>query len=152
MTMTLEILGAAQEVTGSCHLITFNDHKVLLDCGMIQGSKEDALRNYEPFEFTPSSIDAVILSHAHIDHSGRLPQLVRAGFNGPIYTHKATAELCAIMLKDAAKLQLRDTERLNKKRLRNNLTPIQPLFYEEDVVQAIKQFVPLNYNMKKTIL
>ncbi len=152
MTMTLEILGAAQEVTGSCHLITFNNHRVLLDCGLVQGSKEDAMRNYEPFDFIPSSIDAVVLSHAHIDHSGRIPQLVRAGFSGPIYTHKASAQLCAIMLKDAAKMQLRDTERVNKKRLRNKLPPIQPLFYQEDVEQAIKQFVPLQYNMKKTIL
>ncbi|HEY5715894.1 MAG TPA: MBL fold metallo-hydrolase [Psychromonas sp.] len=152
MTMTLQFLGAAQEVTGSCYLLTLDGHKILLDCGLIQGSKNDAKRNYEPFSFNPSSIDAVVLSHAHIDHSGRIPQLVRSGFSGPIYTHKASAELCAIMLKDAAMLQLRDTERLNKKRLRNKLTSIEPLFYTEDVEQAIKQFAPLPYGKKTTIL
>lgn len=152
MTMTLQFFGAAQEVTGSCHLLTLNGYKVLLDCGLIQGSKTDAMRNYAHFDFKPSSIDAVVLSHAHIDHSGRLPQLVRAGFSGPIYTQKASAELCAIMLKDAAMLQLRDSERLNKKRLRNKLPPIEPPFYAEDVEQTVKQFVPLSYGKKTTIL
>ncbi|GAD03372.1 MBL fold metallo-hydrolase RNA specificity domain-containing protein [Agarivorans albus] len=152
MTMTLQFLGAAEEVTGSCHLLTVNDKQVLLDCGLIQGSKADAMRNYQAFRFEPSQIDAVILSHAHIDHSGRIPQLVKSGFKGPIYTHKASAELCAIMLKDAAMLQQRDTERLNKKRLKKGLEPLQALFDEQDVEQTIQQFKPLNYGESIQVL
>ncbi|WP_221075189.1 MBL fold metallo-hydrolase RNA specificity domain-containing protein [Agarivorans aestuarii] len=152
MTMTLQFLGAAEEVTGSCHLLTLNDKRVLLDCGLIQGSKADAMRNYQAFSFDPSQIDAVILSHAHIDHSGRIPQLVKSGFTGPIYTHKASAELCAIMLKDAAMLQQRDTERLNKKRLKRGLEPLQALFDEQDVEQTVQQFIPLNYGESVQVL
>ncbi|MEE1674662.1 MBL fold metallo-hydrolase [Agarivorans aestuarii] len=152
MTMTLQFLGAAEEVTGSCHLLTLNDKQVLLDCGLIQGSKADAMRNYQAFSFDPSQIDAVILSHAHIDHSGRIPQLVKSGFTGPIYTHKASAELCAIMLKDAAMLQQRDTERLNKKRLKKGLEPLQALFDEQDVEQTVQQFIPLNYGESVQVL
>jgi metallo-beta-lactamase family protein len=152
MSMTLQFLGATQEVTGSCHLLSINGHNILLDCGLIQGSKRDALRNYEAFDFDPSSIDAVVLSHAHIDHSGRLPLLVKSGFSGPIYTHKATTELCEIMLKDAAMLQRRDTERINKKRIRNKLTIIKPLFDEDDVEKAVKLFVPLPYGKKIKVL
>lgn len=145
MSMTLKFLGATQEVTGSCHLLEVNDRYVLLDCGLIQGRKADEERNAEPFKFDPAAIDAVILSHAHIDHSGRLPLLSRCGFNGPVYTHKATAELCRIMLKDAAMLQQRDADRVNKKRRRNDLEPVEPLFTEEDVDKVMEQFVTLDY-------
>jgi len=146
MTISLQFFGATEEVTGSCHLLNLGDKQVLLDCGLIQGSKSDAMRNFDPFPFEPSQIDAVILSHAHIDHSGRLPQLVKSGFGGPIYTHKASAELCEIMLKDAAMLQKRDVERLNKKRIKQQLPPLEPLFDEQDVLRTVKQFVPLNYD------
>ena len=115
--MQLQFYGAAGEVTGSCHILQVRQQQFLIDCGLIQGGKADELRNHEPFSFDPLAISAVVLSHAHIDHSGRLPLLVKAGYIGPIFTHKATAELCAIMLKDAAMLQVRDTERTNKKRL-----------------------------------
>ncbi|MGY5451536.1 MBL fold metallo-hydrolase RNA specificity domain-containing protein [Agarivorans sp. MS3-6] len=152
MTMTLQFLGATEEVTGSCHLLSINGKNVLLDCGLIQGSKADALRNHQAFSFDPNNIDAVILSHAHIDHSGRIPQLVKSGFNGPIYTHKASAELCAIMLKDAAMLQQRDTERQNKKRIKNNLPELEILFDEDDVAQTVKQFYPLSYGQKVEVL
>ncbi|WP_432464003.1 MULTISPECIES: MBL fold metallo-hydrolase RNA specificity domain-containing protein [unclassified Agarivorans] len=151
MDMTLTFLGATEEVTGSCHLLTINDRQILLDCGLIQGSKTDALRNHQDFDFDPSRIDAVILSHAHIDHSGRIPQLVKSGFSGPIYTHKASAELSEIMLKDAAMLQQRDTERVNKKRLKNNLPTIDILYDERDVEQAIKQFLPITYGQRVSI-
>lgn len=143
--MTLQFLGATQEVTGSCHLLEVDGRQLLLDCGLIQGGKADQLRNHEPFLFDPKTIEAVVLSHAHIDHSGRLPLLVKSGFSGPIFTHKATAELCAIMLKDAAMLQRRDAERLNKKRAKQEVEPIEPLFIEEDVDRAIAQFVLLDY-------
>lgn len=152
MQMTLQFLGAAREVTGSCHLVTVAGQHLLLDCGLIQGGKADELRNHEPFVFDPQAIAAVVLSHAHIDHSGRLPLLVKAGFDGPIYTHKATAELCAIMLKDAAMLQVRDTERTNKKRAKHDLAPLEPLFTVEDAEQAITQFVPLEYGQVTRVI
>jgi metallo-beta-lactamase family protein len=145
MQMTLRFLGATQEVTGSCHLITVNQQSILLDCGLIQGGKADEQRNHDPFDFRPELLSAVVLSHAHIDHSGRLPLLAKQGFTGPIYTHKASAELCAIMLKDAAMLQERDTERQNKKRVKNDLTPLEPLFTQDDVDQVLTQFVALEY-------
>lgn len=100
MTMEIQFLGAAGEVTGSCHLLQVGNHRLLLDCGLIQGGRKDEARNREPFSFDPKSIDAVILSHAHIDHSGRIPLLVKSGFDGPVYTHKATADLCCILLDD----------------------------------------------------
>lgn len=152
MQMTLQFLGATEEVTGSCHLLTVAGKQMLLDCGLIQGGKADELRNHEPFSFDPLAISAVVLSHAHIDHSGRLPLLVKAGYTGPIFTHKATAELCAIMLKDAAMLQVRDTERTNKKRAKHELDPLEPLFTVEDAEQAITQFVSLEYGQVTRVI
>lgn len=148
MSMSLQFWGATQEVTGSCHLLRVNGESLLLDCGLIQGGRQDELRNHEAFPFAPESLTAVVLSHAHIDHSGRLPLLVKQGFSGPIYTHKATMELCAIMLKDAAMLQQRDAERQNRKRAKQDLEPIEPLFTEEDVELALTRFIPLDYGTK----
>jgi len=108
--MELEFFGAAGEVTGSCHILRVNGKQFLLDCGLIQGSREQEARNRDPFPFDPAEIDAVVLSHAHIDHSGRLPLLVKSGFVGPIHTHNATKDLCAILLEDSASLQERDAE------------------------------------------
>ncbi len=133
MVMTLQFLGATEEVTGSCHLLTLHQQQLLLDCGLIQGGKTDVARNREPFEFEASEIFCVVLSHAHIDHSGRLPALVKQGFDGPIYTHQATAELCEILLRDAAMLQQRDADRVNKRRDKQQLPPLEPLFTEADV-------------------
>ena len=114
--LNIQCLGAAGEVTGTCHLIRVGEHRILLDCGMFQGNKKDEARNRSAFPFDPAEIDAVILSHAHIDHSGRIPLLVKHGFRGPVYTHKATRELCQIMLKDSAFLNERDAEWENRKR------------------------------------
>ena len=102
--MDMQFLGAAREVTGSCFLVRCGDRRLLIDCGLIQGAPEDEARNRQPFPFNPRDLDAVILTHAHLDHSGRLPLLVKAGFRGPVYTHRATGDLCRIMLKDAAVL------------------------------------------------
>ncbi|MCH1925623.1 MBL fold metallo-hydrolase [Shewanella sp. C32] len=146
MAMTLQFLGATEEVTGSCHLLSVNQQQLLLDCGLIQGGKTDIARNRAPFEFEPSEIFCVVLSHAHIDHSGRLPALVQQGFDGPIYTHQATAELCEILLRDAAMLQQRDTERVNKRRDKQQLPPLEPLFTEADVEQVLSHFIPLEYD------
>lgn len=146
MVMTLQFLGATEEVTGSCHLLTLHQQQLLLDCGLIQGGKTDVARNREPFEFEASEIFCVVLSHAHIDHSGRLPALVKQGFDGPIYTHQATAELCEILLRDAAMLQQRDAERVNKRRDKQQLPPLEPLFTEADVEQVLSHFIPLEYD------
>ena len=152
MTMQIEFLGAAGEVTGSCHLIQVGEHQILLDCGLIQGQRADEERNREPFPFDPKSIDAVVLSHAHIDHSGRLPVLMKAGFKGPIYTHHASQDLCRIMLKDSAFLNEKETEWENRKRRRKGLKEIEPLYTEDDVHATIKQFRGLAYRQQERIL
>ena len=126
--MHIEFHGAAGEVTGSCYLIGVNGERLLLDCGMIQGRAEDEARNRQPFPFDPASIDAVILSHAHIDHSGRIPLLVKSGFSGPVYTHRATRDLCRIMLKDSAYLSERDAHWENRKRERKHLPLVDALY------------------------
>src|SRR5687768_9216070 len=114
--MQVHFHGAAGEVTGSMHLIEAGGKRVLLDCGMIQGSREAEARNTDPFPFDPAALDALAISHAHIDHIGRVPLLVKRGFKGPIYAQQATAELMPIMLLDSASLAESDAERANRKR------------------------------------
>src|SRR5678816_4652944 len=109
--MQLEFFGAAGEVTGSCHILRAGGRQLLLDCGMIQGGADATARNRRAFPFEASGIDAVVLSHAHIDHCGRLPLLVKRGFRGPIHTNKACADLVPILLRDSANLAMRDAER-----------------------------------------
>ena len=152
MAISIQFYGAAGEVTGSCHLVTVGAHRLLLDCGMIQGSHKDEARNREPFPFDPVRIDAVILSHAHIDHSGRLPMLVKRGFRGPIYTHRATRDLSRVMLKDAGFLAEKDAEWDNRKRERKGLDPVEPLFTVDDAKFALRQFKGLVYGNKQQIL
>jgi metallo-beta-lactamase family protein len=152
MAIELQVLGAAGEVTGSCHLVTVGDKKILLDCGLIQGRPQDEQRNKSPFPFDPKTIDAVVLSHAHIDHSGRLPMLVKAGFNGPIYTHRASRDLCRIMLKDSAFLNEKDIEWENRKRLRKGLKPVEALYTVADARLAMTRFKGLVYDKKVRIL
>ena len=152
MAIDVQILGAAEEVTGSCHLVTVGDRRLLLDCGLIQGRRSDEARNKQAFPFDPKSIDAVVLSHAHVDHSGRLPLLVKAGFSGPIYTHRASRDLCRIMLKDSAFLNEKDVEWENRKRLRKGLQPIEALYTIEDANTAISLFKGLVYAKKIRIL
>ena len=149
--MHVQFHGAAGEVTGSCHLVTVGEQKILLDCGMIQGRHADEARNTEPFPFDPSSIDAVVLSHSHIDHSGRIPYLVKCGFSGPVYTHKASRDLCRIMLKDSAHLNEKETEWENKKRQRKGLKLIEPLYSVQDTQLAMRQFKGIEYGQKKNI-
>lgn len=152
MAISIQFLGAAGEVTGSCHLLTVGDQRVLLDCGLIQGSRKDEARNHAPFPFNPESIDAVVLSHAHIDHSGRLPLLVKSGFRGTVYTHAASRDLCRVMLKDAGFLSERDAEWENRKRERKGLKPVEPLFTVADAKHAMRQFKGLVYAEKQRIL
>ena len=152
MTISVQFFGAAGEVTGSCHLVTVDDQRVLLDCGLIQGGRKDEARNRDPFPFNPESIDAVVLSHAHIDHSGRLPLLVKSGFRGTIYTHRACRDLCHVMLKDAGYLSEKDAEWENRKRERKGLPPIEPLFTVEDAKLALRHFKGLVYTDKQQLL
>jgi metallo-beta-lactamase family protein len=152
MSIKVQIFGAAEEVTGSCHLVTVGNKRILLDCGLIQGRRKDEERNKDPFPFDPQSIDAVVLSHAHIDHSGRLPMLVKAGFSGPIYTHRASRDLCRIMLKDSAFLNEKDIEWENRKRLRKGLKPVDALYTVEDARLAMSRFKGLVYQKKVRIL
>src|SRR6188474_2597666 len=112
--MLLEFFGAAGEVTGSCHILRVAGRQLLLDCGMIQGGADAPARNRLPFPFDAAAIDAVVLSHAHVDHCGRLPLLVKRGFRGPIYTNAACADLVPILLEDSAGLAIRDADRANR--------------------------------------
>lgn len=150
--MEIEFLGAARTVTGSCYLIRNGRQRLLVDCGMIQGDARDEAQNREPFPFDPTQIDAVILTHAHLDHSGRLPLLVRSGFKGPIYTHRATRDLCRIMLRDAAYLNEKDAEWDNRKRQRKHLPPVQPLYDQQDALRAVRRIRALDYDREQDIL
>ncbi len=150
--MYIEFLGATHEVTGSCYLIKVADHKILVECGLIQGSRKDEMQNDDPFPFDAKEIDAVILTHAHLDHSGRLPLLFKRGYKGPVYTHAATRDLCRIMLEDAGYLNEREAYWVNKKRQRKGLELIKPLYSQSEALAAHKNFRPLEYEKGKEIL
>lgn len=129
--------GAARTVTGSMHLVETNGLRILLDCGLYQGRRQEAAERNRVFPFDPGAIDAVVLSHAHIDHSGNLPGLVKAGFRGPIHATPATADLCAVMLPDSARIQEKDAEFLRRKKRQ----AVEPLYTAEDAAAALRQFV-----------
>jgi metallo-beta-lactamase family protein len=150
--MHLHFLGAAGEVTGSCHLLEVNGRRLLLDCGLIQGTRAEEARNRLPLPFAPGEVDAVVLSHAHIDHSGRIPLLVIRGFRGPVYTHPATRDLCRIMLRDAGYLNEREAEWENRKRERKGLAPVEPLYDTREAQQALRRFRPLAYDEEREVL
>ena len=137
MSVSIEFWGAARTVTGSMHLLHVGNKQILLDCGMYQGHRDEAFQRNSTFPFDPRTIDAVVLSHAHIDHSGNLPGLVHHGFTGKIFCTAATASLCAVMLKDSAYIQQKDTEFVNKRHKKKGLPPVQPLYAQEDVDATI---------------
>jgi len=143
--MRISFYGAARTVTGSQHLIDVNGHRLLLDCGLFQGKRSEAYDRNQHFPFDPRSIDAVILSHAHIDHSGNLPNLVKSGFSGPIYATSPTATLGEIMLMDSAHIQEADAEYVNKKRFRRGEPPVGPLYTQKDAAEAIDLYYPVKY-------
>lgn len=143
--MRITFLGAARQVTGSCHLLEIGDKKVLIDCGLMQGSGEDEAANAKPFAFDPAEIDAVILSHAHIDHSGRLPLLTKRGFRGPIFAHRATVDLADILLRDSAYIQEKDAELESLKRRRRGDAPVEPLYTVGDAENCLGQFRGIAY-------
>lgn len=145
--MKIQFLGATNEVTGSKHLITTDDGlKILLDCGMYQGKglETDSLNRSLGFE--PREIDYLILSHAHIDHSGLIPYIVKNGFTGMIICTHATRDLCAIMLSDAGRIQERDTHTFNKKRIAQKLPEVEPIYTLKDAEESLKYFVSISYN------
>jgi len=149
--LKLTIYGAAEEVTGSCYLIECGTQKVLLECGLFQGGHEQERRNWDDFPFAITEIDAVVLSHAHIDHSGRVPLLVKRGYSGPIYAHHACKALCDIMLQDSAYLNKKDAEWENKRR-KNTEELVEPLYDVDDALSAIELFEGTDYNTIEEIL
>jgi len=149
--MQVEFHGAAGEVTGSIHLVVAAGKRILLDCGMMQGSQEAEARNADPFPFEASQIDALVISHAHIDHIGRVPLLVKRGFAGPIFIQQAGADLLPVMLLDSASLAESDAERANRK-LRPGDAQVVPLYAREDVEQAMRRVQALPYGEQHEIL
>jgi metallo-beta-lactamase family protein len=148
----LTFYGATGQVTGSCYLLETRSHRILLDCGLFQGSKETEKQNTADFPFDPASIDAVVLSHAHLDHCGRLPKLVKDGFKGAVFLTEASFPLLELMLMDAVHLQLRDTEWENKRRQRAGKKLLEPLYELEDVEALLKLRQPIAYSQEKEIL
>ena len=144
--MKIKFCGASMDVTGSCHLITTDAHKILLDCGQFQGGKAMEALNYEPFPFDAEEIECVLLSHAHIDHCGRLPLLVKRGFKGQIYCTDATADLLQVMLKDSAHIHEKDAEWQTRKNARTGKPPVEPLYTMKDAENALKMVKPVLYD------
>ena len=149
--MKIHFLGAARVVTGSNILLETENKKILLDCGMFQGSRQLNRLNYQPFRFNPEEIDLLILSHAHIDHSGRIPSLIKAGFKGKIYCTTATYDLCSIMLPDSGYVQETENEWENRKRKRAGKPLRDPLYTADEAKDSLSAFSPVLYNQRITI-
>ncbi len=146
----LHFLGAAQTVTGSRFLLDTGSARVLVDCGMFQGRRALRRRNWEPFPVDPAGIDAVVISHAHLDHVGFLPVVVRGGFAGSVHCTTSTAGLADVVLRDSARIQEADAERANRKGYTKH-SPALPLYTEEDAVEALSRFRPLAYGERRLI-
>ncbi|MBN1525396.1 MAG: MBL fold metallo-hydrolase [Spirochaetales bacterium] len=149
--MKLFFHGAAQTVTGTQHLLVINGKKILLDCGLFQGKREESYEINKKTPFDASSVDILVLSHAHIDHSGNIPRLVKNGFRGDIICTYATRDLCSIMLRDSAHIQEQDIIYANKKRAEKNLPPFKPLYIMDDAVESLKYFLGMGYNRTREI-
>ena len=143
--MKLSFYGAARSVTGSRHLLEVPGFRVLLDCGLFQGRREEAFRRNREFGFDPKSLGAILLSHAHIDHSGALPVLPRKGFSGKVYLTRASADLAGIMLEDSARVQENDCRYVNKQEKRRGKTCVQALYDGDDVRKILKRFEGSRY-------
>src|SRR5260221_2127472 len=144
--MRIHFLGATRTTTGSMYLLEVNQKRVLLECGLFQGKRDESMERNRQFPFDPAKLDAVVLSHAHIDHCGNLPNLCRQGYAGNIFCTFATRDLAAIMLEDSARIQCADAEYVSRKRARQKLPPVEPLYKPEDAQKAVRQFVAINYN------
>ncbi len=151
--MKIQFIGAAQTVTGSMHLLNIDKKKILLECGFYQGKRAESIRINKTFEFFhPAELDALVLSHAHIDHSGNLPNLVKQGYLGPIFATPATRDLAGIMLADSAKIQEQDATFLNKKLAKRGEPPIQPIYDTEDALAVMPLFVSVSYHRETNIV
>lgn len=144
--MKITFLGATKTVTGSNFLVEAAGKRFLVDCGMYQGKAELESENHREFDYNPSEIDFMLLTHAHIDHSGRIPKLYNEGFKGPIYAHKATCDLCGIMLPDSGHIQEMESQWKNKKRLRKGEQELPPLYTAEDAINCLELFSPVKYD------
>jgi len=146
MSFQLQFFGATEQVTGSLYVIRAGDHTVLLECGLVQGGRREEKRNRDPFPVPVDEIDAVILSHAHIDHSGRVPLLVKRGYTGPVYTQHATRALCEIMLPDSGYLNEKDAQWQNKKRAKQGKELLEPLYTRQDAEHCMANFKSIAYD------
>jgi metallo-beta-lactamase family protein len=144
--MKLTFHGAAQTVTGSMHLVEINGSRLLLDCGLYQGKRSESFERNRTFPFDVTKIDAILLSHAHIDHSGNLPNLVKQGYSGPIYCTSATKDLTDVMLRDSGHIQERQAENLNYHKVKRGEPPVEPLYTEKDAEQVAPLLRSHNYN------
>jgi metallo-beta-lactamase family protein len=144
--MKITFHGAAQTVTGSQHLLQVNGHRLLLECGLYQGRRQESFDRNRRFSYNPRDVDAVILSHAHIDHSGNLPNLVKQGFSGPVYATRATAHLSDVMLQDSGHIHESDAEYVNEKRKKRGERPVEPLYTVEDALQVQQYFQGVGYD------
>jgi len=144
--MEIQFLGAAQTVTGSQHLISVNGSRILLECGLFQGKRRESFERNRTLPFDATSVDVLILSHAHIDHSGNIPNLVRSGFRGSIYCTFATRDLCSAMLRDSAYIQEQDVAYVNKKRARKGQPPVEPIYTHADAITSLEHFVSVGYD------
>jgi len=144
--MRITFNGAARTVTGSQHLLEVNDKSIMLDCGLIQGKRKESFEKNRSAFCHGSKIDCLVLSHAHIDHSGRIPCLVKNGFDGDILCTSATRDLCAVMLMDSASIQEKDVEFVNRRRKRQGQNLFEPLYTRADAAEAMNRFVGLSYN------
>lgn len=147
----ITFIGAAREVTGSCHLVETDGVRFLVDCGMFQGGRDAAVRNRQPFPFVAQDIDFVLLTHAHIDHCGLLPKLMRDGFRGPIYTTRATADLLTVMLPDSGHIQEYDAKRAAKRRSASRKILMTPLYTIQDALDCLELVTPINYEERREI-
>jgi metallo-beta-lactamase family protein len=149
--VNIQFFGGAQTVTGSQHLVTVNGTKILLECGLYQGRRSEAYERNLNFAYDPTDVDAMLLSHAHIDHSGNIPNLHKNGYRKNIYSTLATADLCQIMLRDSAYLNEKDVAWVNKIRASKHEELIEPLYTVDDAEQAMKLFVGVHYDRPFTV-
>ncbi len=149
--MNITFYGAAQNVTGSCHMVEVAGHKFLVDCGLFQGNLTNQMLNYEEFPFNVQEIEFVILTHAHIDHSGRIPKLYKAGYKNPVYCTTATKELCKIMLPDSGHIQETEIEWVNRKRMRAGKQPNEPIYTQQDAIDCLEIINGVEYNTRVKI-
>lgn len=150
--MEITFHGAVRTVTGSQHLLQVNGKQILLDCGFYQGSRQESYRRNRQLPYDAAAVDVMALSHAHIDHSANIPNLVKSGFKGDIYCTYATRDLCAVMLRDSAEIMESDVDYLNKKRMKRGEELLEPIYTVEDAIRSLDSFVGMSYNRTREIM